>query len=56
MMTIFVSMYQRVRAKLKKMALILKPKIADGSLECAEVFKPQACGALAADIGPLLID
>jgi hypothetical protein len=57
MMTIFVSLYQRVRAKLKKMASILKPKIADDSLECAEVFKPHACVALPTGIGsPLLID
>ena len=55
-MTVSVSFYQSVRAKLEKMASILEAVIANYTLECAEVFKPQACGALPTGIGPLLID
>jgi hypothetical protein len=47
MMTVFVGLYQRVRAKLKKMASIFEPKIADDLLKRVEVFKTQACCAFA---------
>ena len=42
-----MSLYQRVRAKLEKMASTFEPKIADDSLERIEVFKAQACCAFA---------
>jgi hypothetical protein len=47
MMTVFVSLYQRVRAKLEKMASIFEPKFSDDSLERVEVFKAQAFCAFA---------
>ena len=52
-MTVFVSLYQRVRAKLEKMASIPEPVITNETLECAKVFKPYACVALPVGLGIL---